>query len=432
MSQLLESEIVNQRTGFFRGLVSRENFLRPLRFHVYVPDYSLGPHTSKEEPNPLSISGAGMSSEEAKAKCIGEAIERYCWYHAGFWIKETRSKFKKIRKKSLAPENYGLFSDSQYAQEGFPFIPFREDTELHWVEGVSLDEQKPFYVPARLCYPGVKDRTLLSYCTTTGLACSDNYFNAVYTAICEVIERDAFMLMWTNRIKPRLMEIQWPEEYEGKKALEYLRTSRYSCFIFSLCTDVDIPVIFTVMVNKEESSPYFSCGMACDLNMARAVRKSISESLHNLNFLIGAVHNNIRIKWEGEQTNIRHFDDHALLYANPCMKKEVSFILAGPHIKEKTVLTDEEAPDFNYEEGVRRVIKLLDGKKYQPVVIDLTPKEIKKRGFHIIKILIPGLIDLGFNKYYWLGNKRIYEVPGKLGFRKLKEADINTAPHPFP
>ena len=431
MSILLESKIINERTGFFKGLVPQQNFLEPIKFHIYTPVYTLSSDESEGRTNVLSISGAGMSPEEAKAKCLGEAIERYCWYHAHSWIEQIPTVFDKIRKQAIAPSTYGLFSNAQYAIKGFPFVPFREDTELHWVEGVRLRDQEQLYVPAQLCFPGVKDRYQLSYYTTTGLACSDNYFKAVYTSICEVIERDAFMLMWTNRIKPRLMEIEWEGQCGERKTLEYLNTSAYTCLIFSLYTDIDVPVLIAAMVNKESTSPYVSFGAACDLDMAKAVRKSISESLHNLNFLIWAHQHNVGIKWEGNKTNLKYFDEHALLYSNRHMKKEVSFILSGPHSKERITLPDV-AQDLDYEEGVQTVTNLLAKEGYQTIVVDLTPEEIRNVGCYVIKALIPGFMDLGFDRYYWLGTRRIYEVPHKLGFNKRNERELNTFPHPFP
>jgi len=431
MSILLESKVINQRTGFFKGLVPQENFLKPIKFYVYTPVYFLRPDRFEGKTNLLSISGAGMSPEEAKAKCLGEAIERYCWYYAESWMEQINTIFNKIRKQATAPSTYGLFSNSQHAKKGFPFIPFREDTELNWVEGVRLGDQKKLYVPAQLCCPGVKDRYHLSYYTTTGLACSDNYFKAVYASVCEVIERDAFMLMWTNKIKPRLMEIEWQGQCAEQKTLEYLNTSKYACLIFSLYTDINIPVFITVMVNKERTSPYLSFGAACDLDMARAVRKSISESLHNLNFLIWANRNNISVKWEGNKTNLKYFDEHALLYSNRHMKKEVSFILSGLHSKVKITLPDV-TQYFDYEEGVKTLTNLVAKEGYQTILVDLTPREIRNMGCHVIKTLIPGFMDLGFNRYYWLGIKRIYEIPHKLGFKKLNEAELNIFPHPFP
>ena len=227
------------------------------------------------------------------------------------------------------------------------------------------------------------------------------------------------------------MEIEWEGQCGERKTLEYLNTSAYTCLIFSLYTDIDVPVLITVMVNKERTSPYVSFGAACDLDMAKAVRKSISESLHNLNFLIWAHQNDVGIKWEGNKTNLKYFDEHALLYSNRHMKKEVSFILSGPHSKERITLPDV-TQDFDYEEGVQTVTNLLAKEGYQTIVVDLTPEEIRNVGCYVIKALIPGFMDLGFDRYYWLGTRRIYEVPHNLGFNKRNERELNTFPHPFP
>lgn len=427
----LESTVINQRTGFFKELIPVESFIKPIELYIYAPIYFIKPDTIEANSNLLSISGAGLSHIEAKEKCLGEAIERYCWYYAGYWAERIHTSFNKIKEKAIPPENYALFSNAQYAKKGFPFIPFRENTHLDWVKGVRFEDQKPLYVPSQFCFPIKNGKSRICYYTTTGLACSDNYFKAIYTSICEVIERDAFMLMWLNKMKPQLIEIKWRESSRIKTIIEFLKISRYRCLIFRLKNEINIPVFMTMMVNKEKGSPYVALGMACDLDVAKAIRKSLLESLHNLNFLLWAQHNNISIKWKEGKTTLKNFDDHALLYANPQMNRRLSFILNAPHSKENIISHDLEE-DFDYKEVSHKLMDRIAENGYQVVTVDLTPHEVKNMGLHVIKALIPGFIDLGFNGYNCLGTKRIIEIPQKLGFDKKNRIKLNTFPHPFP
>jgi len=155
------------------------------------------------------------------------------------------------------------------------------------------------------------------------------------------------------------------------------------------------------------------------------------ESLHNLNFLLWAHHNNISITCGKGKTNLKDFDDHALLYANPQMKKKISFILTRPHSKAKITLNDSRE-DFNYEEVSQKLIDMIAENGYQAVAVNLTPQEVKNMGLYVIRTVIPGFIDLGFNGYNYLGSKRIYEIPQQWGLNKIHRIKLNTFPHPFP
>lgn len=426
----LESKIINKRTGFFKELIPVESFIKPIEFYIYTPIYFIKPDTIAANSNLLSISGAGLSHEEAKGKCLGEAIERYCWYYAGYWVERKQTSFNEIKEKAIPPWDYALFSNDQYAEKDFPFMPLHDNTILDWVKGIRLEDQKPLYVPSQLCFP-INDKSRICYYTTTGLACSDNYFKALYTSICEVIERDAFMLMWLNKIKPQLLEVEWRESSKIKTIVEFLKISKYKCLIFRLVNEINIPVFMTVMLNKEKGSPYVAFGMACDFDVAKAIRKSVLESLHNLNFLLWAHHNNISINWEKGKTTLKTFDDHALLYANPQMKRRISFILNTPHNKENITPHDLEE-DFDYKEVSQKLMVMIAENGCQVVTVDLTPHEIKNMGLYVIKALIPGFIDLGFNGYNCLGTKRIFEITQKLGLKKKNRIKLNTFPHPFP
>ena len=431
MSASLESTFINQKTGLFKELVPVESFIRPIELYMYTPVYSLKPDSIETHTNPLSISGAGLSQKEAREKCLGEALERYCWYYAGNWVEQIHTSFSDIKDTALPPGGYTLFSNRQYAQKGFPFVPFQETTQIDWAQGIRLDDQEPVSVPSQLCFPTTNDSSRICYYTTTGLACSDNYHRALVTALCEVIERDAFMLMWLNKIKPHLIEIECQEPSPIKTIAEFLKTSKYRCLVFRLDHEITIPVCMAVLVNQENESPYVAFGLACNFDITQAISKSIVESLHNLNFLLWAHHNNISIDWKKGKMALKTFDDHALLYANPQMRRRLSFIFDPPHAIEKIRLPSLEKDD-DHKNVFQTLMAMILENGYRAVAVDLTPDEFRKRGYHVIKALIPQFIDLGFSGYNCLGTKRIFESPQKWGFPKLNRKKLNTFPHPFP
>jgi ribosomal protein S12 methylthiotransferase accessory factor len=67
------------------------------------------------------------------------------------------------------------------------------------------------------------------------------------------------------------------------------------------------------------------------------------------------------------------------------------------------------------------------------VTVDVTPPDIRDLGFTVVKTLVPGLVDL--NPEHLLppkGNRRLYEVPERLGYGRRSEDVLYDVPHPFP
>ena len=80
----------------------------------------------------------------------------------------------------------------------------KESTPLHWTTAYSITQDQPVLVPASFVYlPYYFESASESPShnpISTGLACGSNLAPAIYKAILEVIERDAFMIMWQNQL----------------------------------------------------------------------------------------------------------------------------------------------------------------------------------------------------------------------------------------
>ncbi|MFN0087839.1 MAG: YcaO-like family protein, partial [Blastocatellia bacterium] len=153
---------------------------------------------------PLSnrLHGAtGETKEVAKAKAIGEAIERYC--AARFDPEELIvASYKDVSGRAIHPSQFSLYSPAQYAAPGFPYPRFDEMTRISWVKGYNLTREEHALVPACLTYLPHQladpHESVLAPAISTGLACRGTLREAAITAICEVVERDACMIMWLN------------------------------------------------------------------------------------------------------------------------------------------------------------------------------------------------------------------------------------------
>src|SRR5262249_11949438 len=89
-----------------------------------------------------------------------------------------------------------LFSDEQYAQPGFPFVPLAG--ELDCVTFRRVADGEPVLVPAELAFmdlrPGARHR--FAPAISTGWSAHRSLCLAVLRGVQEVIERDALMGGW--------------------------------------------------------------------------------------------------------------------------------------------------------------------------------------------------------------------------------------------
>jgi len=88
------------------------------------------------------------------------------------------------------------------------------------------------------------------------------------------------MIYYLNRLKPRRFDLASSENKEIKSLYEISR--RYNLEIFSLdiMTDLGIPSIVSVIIDRSGLSKAVSVGLKSNLNVEKAIIGSIHEAFH--------------------------------------------------------------------------------------------------------------------------------------------------------
>ena len=113
---------------------------------------------------------------------------------------------------AVDPESLVLYSERQYAQPGFPFVPFTRDLKVRWVKGRNLTKDTDAWLPASLVHmnwhmgPFAQD-PIVNYQHFAGVAAGPSAEFAIVSAIEEVVERDAMMTWWSNRHRLPAVEL---------------------------------------------------------------------------------------------------------------------------------------------------------------------------------------------------------------------------------
>lgn len=271
--------------------------------------------------------------------------------------------------------------------------------------------------------------TRIGYSTSNGLACGYSYNKAVEKAIYELIERDAFMIMWLNQLKFPILKLEFEDNCWLSKTLNNLNSTNYRAYTYILDNDTGVSTCLTATLNVKKGSPLVSFGSSTNLDLNKAIEKSVIESLYGLCSLLQSEKNNINIEFKEGKPLIKDFNDHALLYKNPDRYKYISFLIEGENNRKK--YRYHNSYDYG-DDNLGKLIALLKRKGYEIIIIDLIPEEFRKLGFWVVKAMIPEFIGISLGDWVFKGGRRVYEVPEKIGFKRKREDELNPELHPFP
>jgi ribosomal protein S12 methylthiotransferase accessory factor len=247
---------------------------------------------------------------------------------------------------------------------------------------------------------------------TTGAAFSTSLSGAIYRGICEIVERDAFMIAYLGKLERPGVDL----EKSGKKIKE-LRDlyAKYNLelHIIDITTNLKIPAMLGIIVDKTGLGPAITVGLSADLSPKKAAVKSALEALHSRPWIR-------RLMLSGNKnTNINTFEGRALYWSKTEMIKKLDFFLKAKH---KIILSERERNNFSTSKKLSKMIEMLKQNNLSTYFVDLSDKKLKKYGLCVVKVLIPKLQPLFLNEdFKYLGNSRLL-----VGSRNL-----NKIPHPF-
>ncbi len=382
-------------------------------------------------------SAASTDPRRATIKAVGESIERYCssQYDKDFLLLKS---FNKLDQRAVRPEQFALFSQSQYSKPGFPYAPMTSDTPLRWVRGLSLVHQEETYVPAGMTFVpyeyGGMDEPAIDNAISTGMACGPDRAAATYKAILEVIERDVFMIVWLNRLPRPRIDLSSVEHPFPKGLLKQLEGLPISCRAWLLTLDIEIAVILVQLSNASGKTPYSVVGIGIDLDPNRALGLALEEAC--MGYLGMNRYSVAKDQFQPEAgfRNVTSPLEHGIAHALwPELKDSMKFLTASE--KPISIQSLPNSSSSNMGANVETLVRRIGDKGMDVIAVDLTLSDVDDVGFKVVRAIVPGMqpLDLNHNLQH-LGRGRLYHVPYEMGLmnKKPEEEEFNPLPHPFP
>ncbi len=369
--------------------------------------------------------GISFNKRKAYMKALGEVIERYCL--AIYKEKDFKAfSYKKINNLAVNPKDFSSFTKKQLNTKEFKSFRFDEKTKFKWIKGFSIFERKEKYLPAQLIYIPyiVSNEPIIRLPISTGAAAGTSVSGAIYRGLCEIIERDSFMIYFLNKISPAKIDFSNCKDKEINKILNYIKRYELEILVFDITTDIKIPTIMSIIMDKTGLGPAVSLGLKTDLNIRKAILGSIEESLQSRSWIRDEMYNR-------KKTNDRFKDiiiERGLYWSKKERIKKLDFLL------KTTKRRKYEDYKINAISDARKKLEIVlkEFKKANVNVYfsDITVSIIKKNGFFVVKVLTDKMQPLYLDEQYkYLDGERLSSVPMLLGYKTQKK--LNNDIHPF-
>ncbi len=371
------------------------------------------------------VSGAGLNWQQAFLATVGEGLERYA---AGIFDATDATSSTALELMQCAtvagPADFALFHAKQYAEPGFPFQQFTDSTRLYWTKTMDLVTGQTVYCPSVFQHlPFGLDDCNIAEQISTGFSIHSNPESALLGGIFEAIERDAFMISWANLLP--LPKIKPLGSLSG--LIHQIVPRHLDVHLFDMTTDLGVPCVLGLLSGEDAGGKVIVASAACRFSLYEAAEKAVLELCQGVPY---SRYLRDRTYDFDDFRNVRTFSDHSVFYM---VRTDLCGVFDDWLRTEATVDVDSNEP-VAQDVQIQELRRTFARHGYPILVRDATTVDLHRLGFVLFRVVCPQLIPTnGTYGQYYLGGRRLYDVPAKLGYsvRNTYET-LNALPHPFP
>jgi ribosomal protein S12 methylthiotransferase accessory factor len=357
-----------------------------------------------------------------------------------------RGSYNMFQEEAIHPRKLHIHEDEQQNEKGFNYVPYHDDLELNWIWAYSWKKQKSVLVPEQLVYYRViapKEEPVHRFCyeTSNGCALGGTIEEAIFYGLLEVVERDAFLVSWYNRLPLKRLNLELVEDRNILLVKDRIESMGYELYVFDMTMGTKIPAIWAMIVNPKEDAPV-KCYSAAGAhpNPEKAIFSALVEVITSVPIYEKSMpeHREKAEELYRDGGLVQEMHDHVLLYSLPKSIERFDFLLE----KEKTIGVQEAfsswyqgEPPLDFTEEVTTLMSTILSEAEDIFIIDQTTPELEKVDVKAVKVIVQGMLTMSFGHQYRRINKqRVKKAPVTVGYRgqEIKDQEINMYPHPFP
>ena len=374
------------------------------------------------------------NDNNALTATFAEALERYIWSEETDYFRSPVVMSVEAMSRdatAILPERFVGASSEQRA--GNPRLRLALEDEFLWIRGYSLTQRRDVYVPAQLASaahfkaPFKQDthEPRIRTPITTGLATWPTKDGAILGGALEVLERDAYMIMWLNQLTlPRIDLAPWRAK---DKALDDFLTDceryRFRIHAMRLPTDAPTDAVCAVVEDTTDHLPRFSIGIKAHRDIGRCLEGAITEAMRARQNARGYERQYID---KVLAKPINHMERNAY-WTEARRAAGLSFLIEGPIEFVAPSPWSADTPS----EHLERIRKWALEKHYEMLTVSMGSSAKNPLPWHIEMVIMPDLQPMHQDESFPYGSgTRLKEIPEQFGYKARGEPFL-AEPHPF-
>jgi oxazoline/thiazoline synthase len=416
------SHHVSPITGIVDGIEPIGNLpqqIAPAQFHVWTAGHNFAfqfKNLRAFAENMRSRSaGKGMTSDQAKAGALAEALERYSAIFHGDEPRK-RASFRKLGAAAIHPNACMLFSDRQYELRDPRFdstddyhrrIPRRLDdgAAIDWSPIFSLTTKSWRYLPTLYTYfpsqvgNSARKGAPYFYADSNGNASGNVIEEAILHGFLELVERDAVAIWWYNRLRRPGVDLEsFNHPFFREFCTTYDRLDR-EVWLLDITSDVEIPAFAALSRLRNAAREDIVFGFGCHLDPELGISRALTEMNQMLALSFG----------ENEEQGIaRGLDKELNEWFRTATTKSEPYLLPATTLPPSRRAKWNYVPSADLLEDIERCKSRVEALGLELLVMDQTRADV---GMPSVKVVVPGM------RHFWprFAPGRLYDVPVKLG-----------------
>ncbi|GIG92093.1 YcaO-like family protein [Plantactinospora endophytica] len=370
--------------------------------------------------------GAGRTPERARTVAVWECVERWAQFGrsaaeasgSSYPAHVTRDSYAALGEVAIHPSDLGLYAQAQYRRPDFGLAAFDERAPLEWLPVNELVTGAQRLVPVEFLHPHAPlRRPALVAETSSGSAAYPDPDRARLAALCEVVERDAAMLLWHRRPAARVVPLGELPDRAGR-AMTDLARAGYVGRVARIDQDVAVPTVLAIALRGRS----FRYGLGTHPDPDTATEHAVVELGRGLR---AGTRPDRYTHLPLDQ--VRRPAQHRALYDDGPLHDVLRTFLADTLVSgvrprragPGPAVGDVERPGVDElpADPLDAVLGALGRHGLAGYSYDLTPPELADCGVSVVRVLVPGLIPLSFGyRRLRLGCRRLVggTAPGRL------------------
>lgn len=379
--------------------------------------------------------GNAYTLNNAITIAFAEAIERFslCRWDVKKLLHGSFEDFK--TRGAIDPQKFVTISKTQLRDGNLKRCNITSSQKMHWIPAHSFTDKKCYLIPAQLVYiffnKEYSDEPVFIHGTTNGAAAGKTFDDAVYGALIEAIERDAFFIFWLNKLTPDILDLESVPSKKIKSLTTEIRKYGLELSIVDITTDIAVPTFAAVLIDYYgDVAVSVSAAAGFDIiNVIEKLALSILKFTHSNSEKKSSLIEAMRAKYPSIDT----MAERRILWSDKKMIPNIEFLIKG-ETKNFSDIQNRFKSYGNTKEKLHAISKILKDKNYPCYIVDVTSPEAREANLTVVKAIVPNLVPLYLIEAMKpLGVKRLYETPVRMGRRTspYNENDLNPTPHPF-